>query len=407
MTPDLFGDTLPDTPPVGAPIPLAVPVAPAPKPIVKLDWSPYQEAALRDVLAWYQDPASPQIFRLFGYAGTGKTTLAIEIAERVKEKGSAKVLFGAFTGKAALVMQSKGCTGARTIHSLIYSIEEDGTEGLPKFVLNDASDVTDANLLIIDECSMVGAELAHDLMSFGVKVLVLGDPAQLPPVEDAGFFTECDPDFMLTEVHRQAQGNPIIRLSMDIRAGKPIPLIEDGPLRIIERAALKDDPMAVLRADQVLVGLNATRNAYNLRMRVMKNIRKITPEVDEKLVCLRNSREKGLFNGGLWRVEKVRKANEAAIRLVLAPEDAGATLRKVDVKVHPFFFEGREKELEWKERKKFQEFTFGYALTVHKSQGSQWNSVMLFNESGAFRQDRARWLYTGVTRAAEKLTVVT
>jgi exodeoxyribonuclease-5 len=138
----------------------------------------------------------------------------------------------------------------------------------------------------------------------------------------------------------------------------------------------------------------------------MKNIRKLTPEIDEKLVCLRNDRQRSLFNGGIWRVEKVRKANAGAVRMVLAPEDAGAVMRKVDVKVHPFFFEGREAELEWNERKKFQEFTFGYALTVHKSQGSQWNNVMLFNESASFGPDRARWLYTGVTRAAERLTVV-
>jgi exodeoxyribonuclease-5 len=139
----------------------------------------------------------------------------------------------------------------------------------------------------------------------------------------------------------------------------------------------------------------------------MKNIRKPTPEINEKLVCLRNDRTKGLFNGGLWRVDRVRKANAAAVRLVIAPEDAGTITRKVDVKVHPFFFEGRETELGWEDLKKFQHFTFGYALTVHKAQGSQWNSVMLFNESGVFGVDRARWLYTGVTRAAERLTVVT
>lgn len=399
--PDLFGQPAPETPP---PPRLAETVA-APSPIVKLDWSPYQEAALRSVLAWYNDPTAPQIFRLFGYAGTGKTTLAIEIANRVKEQGNRTVKFGAFTGKAALVMRSKGCTDASTIHSLIY-ILDDASSGQPRFMLNEASDLADADLFIIDECSMVGAELAADILSFGVKVLVLGDPAQLPPVKDAGFFTEAEPDAMLTEVHRQAQGNPIIRLSMDIRAGKPMPLGDFGACRVVERSALRDDPMMVLRADQVLVGLNRTRIAYNGRIRVMKNIRKPTPEVDEKLVCLRNDRKLQLFNGGLWRVDRLRKSNAAAVRLVIEPEDAGVTKRKVDVKIHPFFFEGREDELKWEDRKLFQEFTFGYALTVHKSQGSQWNNVMLFNESGAFGPDRARWLYTGVTRAAEKLTVV-
>jgi exodeoxyribonuclease-5 len=379
----------------------------APKlPRPPLPWSPQQEGALRDVIEWFKTPSAPQIFRLFGFAGTGKTTLAIEIAERVESIGESEVLFAAFTGKAALVMQSKGCTDASTIHSLIYEVDEDSATGVPRFRLKEDSKLADANLLIIDECSMVGAELAHDLLSFKVKVLVLGDPAQLPPVQDAGYFTEAKPDVMLTEVHRQARDNPIIRLSMDIREGKHLPLGDFGACRIIGKSSLRDDPMQVLHADQVLVGMNKTRVAYNKRIRVMKNIYKPVPEVDERLVCLRNNRELHLFNGGLWRVVKVRKANEATVRMVIAPEDAGAVRRKVDVKVHPYFFEGREGELTWEDRKKSQEFTFGYALTVHKSQGSQWNNVMLFNESGAFGMDRARWLYTGVTRAAERLTVV-
>lgn len=102
----------------------------------------------------------------------------------------------------------------------------------------------------------------------------------------------------------------------------------------------------------------------------------------------------------------LRKANPVAVNMLVKPEDAGGIERSVDVRVHPFFFEGREGELTWEQTKDFQQFTYGYALTVHKSQGSQWNNVVLFDESGAFREDRARWLYTGVTRAAEQLTVV-
>ena len=154
------------------------------------------------------------IFRLFGYAGTGKTTLARHIAEGV----DGKVLFAAFTGKAALVMRSKGCPAASTIHSLIYQARESGEE-VPSFDLWDDAPASKAKLIVIDECSMVDAELGRDLMSFGVPVLVLGDPAQLPPIQGGGFFTDAEPDVMLTEVHRQAQDDPIVRLSMDIRAG--------------------------------------------------------------------------------------------------------------------------------------------------------------------------------------------
>jgi exodeoxyribonuclease V len=92
--------------------------------------------------------------------------------------------------------------------------------------------------------------------------------------------------------------------------------------------------------------------------------------------------------------------------MVVAPEDAGDSRQSTEIKVHPYFFEGREGELQWEEIKKFQQFTFGYALTVHKAQGSQWNNVVLFDESAVFRDDRSRWLYTGLTRAAKTLTVV-
>src|SRR5260370_1454897 len=108
-----------------------------------------------------------------------------------------KVLFAAFTGKAALVMRSKGCERASTIHSLIYKTRESGEE-VPSFDLWDEAPASKAALIVIDECSMVDAELGRDLMSFGVPLLVLGDPAQLPPIQGGGFFTQDEPHAMLT-----------------------------------------------------------------------------------------------------------------------------------------------------------------------------------------------------------------
>src|ERR1700742_3794953 len=182
-------------------------------------FTPHQDAALTAVADWLKarpgKGGTPQTFRLFGYAGTGKTTLARHIAESV----DGQVLYAAFTGKAALVMRSKGCERASTIHSLIYKTRESGEE-IPSFDLWDEAPASKAELIIIDECSMVDAELGRDLLSFGIPLLVLGDPAQLPPISGGGFFTEHQPDVMLTEVHRQAQDDPIVRLSMSIRAGE-------------------------------------------------------------------------------------------------------------------------------------------------------------------------------------------
>lgn len=368
-----------------------------------MSWSPQQDDALKAVARWLK-AGDPQIFRLFGYAGTGKTTLAKEIAEGVK----GRVLFGAFTGKAAHVLRQKGCTSASTIHSMIYKLE-DGEREEPKFILNPDSDVYGAKLVIIDEVSMVDEGLGRDLLSFGAKVLVLGDPAQLPPVKGQGFFTEAKPDVMLTEVHRQAEGSPIIQLATKVRQGERIELGDHGDARVISRADL--DQQEVLEADQVLVGLNRTRHTYNRRMRELRGIVGELPVVGDKLVCLRNSKEKRLFNGSLWTVDSLPKPKKPDERdgitaLMVTPDDAGTEHREVKVRVKNEFWTGAEGALDWKDKQGTEEFTFGYALTCHKAQGSQWENVMVFDESRAFREEADRWLYTAVTRAASRLTVV-
>src|SRR6516165_8248612 len=214
-------------------------------------FTPHQNEALKSVADWLKSKpgtnSAPQVFRLFGYAGTGKTTLARHIAD----EADGEVKFAAFTGKAASVMRGKGCRGASTIHSLIYRARESGEE-VPSFDLWDEAPASKAQLIIIDECSMVDAELGRDLLSFGAPILVLGDPAQLPPIQSGGFFTAANPDAMLTEVHRQAQDDPIVRLSMDVRAGKRLIPGAYGLTQVVRRAEL--DPERVLNADQILVG---------------------------------------------------------------------------------------------------------------------------------------------------------
>jgi exodeoxyribonuclease-5 len=362
-------------------------------------FTPHQDAALTAASDWFKaQRGRASIFRLFGYAGTGKTTLAKHIAEGV----DGKVLFAAFTGKAACVMRSKGCHSASTIHSLIYKARESGEE-TPSFDLWHEAPASKAKLIVIDECSMVDAELARDLMSFGVPLLVLGDPAQLPPIQGGGFFTDAKPDAMLTEVHRQAQDDPIVRLSMEIRAGNSLAEGQYGETQVVRRGDL--DPKRVLRADQVLVGRNVTRRAYNARLRERRGFADALPIAGDKLVCLRNNRRKGLFNGGLWMVKEKPKARRQIIRMHLNPdEDLGN--RMVKVSVRPECFTGEIEQFEWPQRKPYDEFDFGYVLTVHKAQGSQWDDVVLFDESAAFQDNRDRWLYTGVTRAAKRLTVV-
>jgi len=363
-----------------------------------MKWTPEQDAALSAVDDWLLHGNAP-VFRLFGYAGTGKTTLAKHIAENV----DGKVLFAAFTGKAALVMRDKGCEGASTIHSLIYRPGEESNE-TPDFFMNRDSPVKKADLVIIDECSMVDEELGRDLLSFGTKLLVLGDPAQLPPVKGAGFFTNHEPDFLLQEVHRQAKNNPIIAMSMSIRQGDQLEYGRYGESRIISKNDIETQD--VLDTDQILVGINKTRRSYNQRLRDLKEYQGALPNVGERLICLRNNKKKGLLNGSLWTVSKTSNDVKGRLTMRLIPDQAMAQAKTTRVRVWRHFFEGKEKELDWTQRRNFDEFDYGYVITVHKAQGSQWDDIILFDESWAFKESARQWLYTAVTRAAQTITLV-
>jgi len=410
-----------------------------------MEFSPKQDQALRKVDAWLKDPSASQVFRMFGYAGTGKTTLAKHFASAV----DGLVLFGAFTGKAAYVLQQKGCTNATTIHSLMYSSREKGQARLkeleaallefkqelvssgwtgeqisdhkkvqeyrkliddekrnlmrPSFVKNTESVIKTARLVVIDECSMVDKQMGEDLLSFGKKVLVLGDPAQLPPVMGAGFFTEnCVPDIMLDEIHRQARDNPIIDLATRVRNGETLRAGVYGSSEIFPVSKITKEHG--LNADQIIVGRNATRYVYNMRMReLLGRTESPYPVAGDRLVCLRNNHDLGLLNGAIWIVEENHRADEGKCVLSIIPEGGRHPIR---VTVHSQHFVGKGKDIPFYERKEAEEFDYGYALTCHKSQGSQWDKILVLDESSSFRQDRHKWLYTAITRAAQELKLV-
>jgi len=386
--------------------------------------APQQRQAIDAIKAWRRNSAS-QVFRLFGYAGTGKTTLAKYIAEDCRLP-----LFCAFTGKAAYVLRQKGCE-AYTIHQLIYNPQErskqrlqclevmlasceDPDEALeiqkkidqehkklnsPKFKLNPESPIKDADLVIVDEVSMVNEQMAKDLMSFGTDILVLGDPAQLPPVFGTGYFIDAKPDFMLTEIHRQARENPIIQLATEIRNRRmPKP---DGNM-VIPWGSISSEE--VLTHDQILVGKNTTKKATNFRMRDVLKRNDELPVPGDRVVCLRNDHDIGLLNGSIWTVDTCMDVDGGSMIDLIVRNDEGSCVAVEAHKHH--FISMDDKPLPIWIRKEAQEFDYGYALTCHKAQGSQWDSVLVFDESSVFGRDKYKWLYTAVTRAAEKLTLV-
>lgn len=364
-----------------------------------MEWSPQQSEALRKVRQWLKCRNGQQVFRIFGYAGTGKTTLAKEIAGEV----IGRVHFGTFTGKAALVLRKKGCWNASTLHSMLYRVE-DGPAGKPIFTLNLESDIRHAGLIIVDEVSMVDDELGMDLLSFGRPILVLGDPAQLPPIRGQGFFIHAKPDVLLTEIHRQAADNPIIQLSMKVREGGELARGDYGESHVIRRMDVTQQD--VMEADQVIVGMNRTRRTFNRRIReILTHHQDTMPVVGDRLICLRNDRDRQLLNGGMWTVKSVARDDDW-FDLKVETQDDPSVAGPVDVNVLHNFFDDTEEELDVWTRKKSDEFTFGYAITAHKSQGSEWPSVTLFDESSVFRDTASRWLYTAITRASERVTIV-
>lgn len=410
-----------------------------------MEWSPKQDEALLRVNQWLKSGDS-QVFHLFGYAGTGKTTLARHLAEGVE----GRVLFGAFTGKAAHVLRNKGCEGATTIHKMIYHsreksktlinrlyeeldkltfelksegctqhvinhhpkvldikktiADEESQSDKPFFVLNHDSEVKDSKLVIIDECSMVDNKMGSDLLSFGTKVLVLGDPAQLPPVGGDGYFTkDVEPDIMLEEIHRQAQESPIIRMATEVRNGNSLRLGDWGDGCHVYPTGTKLDHEKMMSFDQVLVGKNKTRRASNMKFRHLFGFEGKYPVVGDKIVCLRNNHELGLLNGAIFNVTGVDGVMDAKVHMSIAPEES---ILSIDVASHEHYFLGTEDQLKWFEKSEADSFDYGYALTCHKAQGSQWKEVCIFDESYCFRSDKNKWLYTAITRASDSVTIV-
>lgn len=410
-----------------------------------MKFSPQQEEALQKVKRWLNS-GSQQVFHMFGYAGTGKTTLAKHIANNA----SGNVLFAAYTGKAAHVLRSKGCRDAQTIHSLIYHSRDKSKARLidlegelddlkrelrkstsnekfiedhqevkkllkeikkerensqqPSFILNPDSILKEADLLIIDECSMVDSRMGEDLMSFGRPILVLGDPAQLPPVGGSGFFTEnVQPDVMLTDIHRQAEESPIIRMATKVRNGGVLDIGDYGDGCSVLPVGSKMDTDRTLSFDQIIVGKNATRKNVNKRIRYLKGIEDKYPVIGDRIVCLRNNHDLGLLNGAIFEVIDVEGTMDSKVFMSIMPEDSATS---ITVSAHEHHFLGTEDQLHWFEKSEANEFTYGYALTCHKSQGSQWKNICIMDESYCFRKHQKRWLYTAITRAAETVTII-
>ena len=343
--------------------------------------------------------AEDRLYLTDHYIVTHNTSIAKHI---VAELGI-KVVYAAYTGKAALVMKKNGCEGAQTIHSLIYIPVVNKQTGEVTFKLNHESAITDVDLIVVDECSMVDEKMGSDLLSFGVPLLVLGDPAQLPPVNGAGYFTNGTPDGFLTEIHRQAADNPIIYLATRVRNGDTLDVGNFGNSKVTNKF-LKNE---VYTSDQFICGLNKTRVAMNEKFRKFHGFEGVYPKMGEKLICLRNDYDKGLLNGEMLenRVDVIEDAKtKHTVKMIVNSMD-NEDGNDVTVDALKYHFDSKIPEPTWKEKSKKNEITYGYALTCHKTQGSQFPTVFIYDESSYFRDKWTNWLYTAITRASENVII--
>ena len=408
-----------------------------------------QENAKKLIEEWFFN-TDDQVFVLSGYAGTGKTFLIDYIVREVLKLDVGKeAVFVSPTGKAAANLVRNG-TVAGTVHGLIYvrdgeefDVDENG-EIIERRELSFFKRETideKIRLIVIDEASMINETVLGDLLSFGVKCLFSGDGAQLPPVNGACPLLE-NPHYTLTQIVRQAADNPIIQVATLAREGKQIPYGNYGDsVCVIGKNALSkaERKRLFLKADQILCGRNKTRVSLNEEVRAYKGISKeqVLPLDGEKLICTLNDWEKALdkdekfylVNGIIGVGREIQESFDD-----LATMEFQADFMDESVKT-PFdigiFKEGKYRhlygdravtlsdgtvahegnfELLHKLRAVADEpicrFEFAYAITCHKAQGSEFDFVIVFDESWAFGEERSRWLYTAITRAKEKLLII-
>jgi len=357
-----------------------------------------------------------------GYAGTGKTTLVQHIITALGVKQE-DVIYCAFTGKATLVLSNKGCKNTSTLHKLLYRARLNPRTGKFSFFPRTSLEYP-YKIVVVDEVSMVSKEIWDLLKKHQTHVLALGDPGQLGPIkatDDSGLLK--NPHIFLDEIMRQEEGNEIIKLSMEIRKGESLKTYAGQHIHIIEKNELVTGMLEW--ADQILCAKNNTRVGLNNQIRQIQQ-RGEDPEVGDKIICLRNywdtisDNETPLVNGTIGWITDIRKYLHPALGkyvLELSFEtEFGETYSNllVDYKLIKENIPSLSKQEFFRFAKNPntlslipKEFAYGYAVTTWKAQGSEWNNVLLFEEDFPYIEtDHRRYLYTGATRASERLVVV-
>lgn len=363
-----------------------------------------------------------------GYAGSGKTTLVRFIIEAL-DVDIDEVAYVAYTGKAANVLKQKGCPNATTAHKLLYEArpKSDGT-----FIFIKRTEFeNDYKVIVVDEVSMLPKDMWELLLSHRVYVLACGDPEQLPPIDkDTDNHVLDHPHIFLDEIMRQAKESEIIRLSMHIREGNPLAnFVANGEqVQVVDKSKVITG--MYLWADQILCATNPNRQKINTLVRQLKGFGE-EPQEEDKIICARNNWDlfsdcgSPLTNGAIGRCENFVRTSmwvpryisteEIPIALVNMVTDEGEVFEGLKID-YTALTTGRKfltpkQEYQTNKCKTCGdapiEFAYGYAITTHRAQGSEWPKVLVFEENFPREStEHRRWLYTACTRASDKLVVV-
>ena len=367
-----------------------------------------------------------------GYAGAGKSTLVRFIIEELKTYGvkETDVCFACFTGKAAQVLLKKGNKNVITLHKLLYKSIPKESGGFVRI----PNPSIPYKIVVVDDVSMAPKTLMDLLFKHNVYVICLGDPFQLPPVDKKEDNHLLDaPHIFLDEIMRQAQESEIIQLSMAIRENRPIEVFQGKEVQILNKEELNTGMLTW--ADQILVATNATRVSINTQMRKLLNFGE-KPQDGDKIICLRNywdcfsDNEEPLVNGTIGILKdsfltkrylpSIVKSTDGLsyIDLIVGDFISDSGMYFHSLEMDKKMIDTGEFSLDWKTVYQLNrnpktrdipplEFTYGYAITCHKAQGSEWDKVLVIEEKFPFDKiEHARWLYTAVTRSSEKLVLV-
>lgn len=376
----------------------------------KVEMSYDQKIAVAAILDFHK--SKKPLVTLGGFAGVGKTTTIVEAVRKLDGKKRPAIAFCAFTGRAASVLRGKlekaevleMTDFAGTIHSLIYKpiVKNGVVVGWEKKTVGDMT----YDLIVVDEASMLNETLFKDLSSFSVPMIAVGDHGQLPPIE-GGFNLMQNPDIRLEKIHRQAEGDPIIKLSMIVREGGSIPVGRHG--EFVSKTRDRDvlDRVNDVSDAMILCGYNRTRTGLNAYIRRRLGRTERVPAKGERIICLKNNHGAAIYNGMLGVLRDVTDGGKD--HLVIDADMEGGARFQGNAYREQFGAERTVKPVDKMDAKRIGDlFDWGYAMTVHKSQGSEARRVVLFEERlpKSSDEDWKRWLYTGVTRARERLLVI-